>query len=280
MVNYSTRRGLPFHSSLSKPHMMRIGILCYLLLIPLSFPVYSAQLDTQRTYRACGHPAYPPISWVSNQTVTGVGPYLIGKTLSHFDIKISFHQESNWERCLKELEKGNIDVAVALYKTKNRERYYDYFSSPIVKEEIMLFYNTQFPQQFNSFDDLKNKKIGILFGDSYGDQMDKWLSENMKIENVSNDIQNFGKLLRGRIDFMPLGRYGGTLQNKKLGHSDTIKVLDRPLATDYWYMAISKKSPLAEHMKELDQELTRVRSNIDIGELMATYSRQYISQPR
>lgn len=144
MVNYSTRRGLPFHSSLSKPHMMRIGILCYLLLIPLSFPVYSAQLDTQRTYRACGHPAYPPISWVSNQTVTGVGPYLIGKTLSHFDIKISFHQESNWERCLKELEKGNIDVAVALYKTKNRERYYDYFSSPIVKKKSCCFTTPSF----------------------------------------------------------------------------------------------------------------------------------------
>jgi polar amino acid transport system substrate-binding protein len=260
--------------------MIQIRLLCYLFFLTLSLSSYGAKLNIQHTYRACGHPAYPPISWVSNHTVIGVGPYLVKKVMAHFDVNISFHQEANWERCLRELEKGNIDIAVALYKTKYRERYYEFFSPPIVKEDIMLFYNTQFPQQFDSFDDLKNKTMGILFGDSYGDQVDEWINQNAKVEYVSTGIQNFGKLVRGRIDIMPLGRYGGTLQSKKLGYTDLIEALDKPLATDYWYMAISKKSSLIEHMEAFNQEWVKVKNSIDIGELMATYSHQYISQPQ
>ncbi|WGY46633.1 transporter substrate-binding domain-containing protein [Vibrio sp. ABG19] len=243
-----------------------------LLLIPLA---QANHFDHNRTYRACGLPIYPPISWVDNHQVKGVGAHLLQQLFQRFNLTLSFEQDFNWQRCLKEMELGHIDIATAMYKVAGRQNYNHYLSTPIVKEPIVLFYNRQHPQKFSQLSDLKDKTLGVILGDSYGDEMDDWIARHMQVDYVSSGEQNFAKLLRGRIDMMPLGRYGGQLQNERLGYQDIIVPLERPLTTDYWYIAIAKKSPLSAHLTELDQALQQITRQTDIGELMAQYAEQY-----
>lgn len=247
------------------------AFLC-LLLAPYTL---AASLDHSRVYKACGLPIYPPISWVENHQVKGVGAHLLQRLFSQFDLTLSFEQDFNWQRCLKEMELGNVDVATAMYKVADRQSYNYYLSTPIVKEPIVLFYNIHRPQYFESKTDLEGKILGVILGDSYGDEMDQWIESHMQVEYVSTGEQNFAKLIRERIDIMPLGRYGGQLQNERLGYQDVIVPLKRPLTTDYWYIAISKKSLLASLRAELDEALQQITAQTDIGELMAEYAKQY-----
>lgn len=193
----------------------------------ISCSAFCKPLDLSQTYTVCGHSIYPPISWTEGGEVKGIGPYLVSKVFSQFGIKVSFQQDSNWQRCLRELERGDIDIAAALYKTEHREKYYQFLSTPIIKEPIVLFYNKNYPQKFTTRTDLKGKTMGVLFGDLFGDEADLWIKDNMHVEYVSTGEQNFGKLVRGRIDIMPLGKYGGELQSKKLGYEKFITQGDR-----------------------------------------------------
>lgn len=252
---------------------MKCVLAAFGLLVTLS--CHAEHLDTSRTYKACGLSIYPPISWVENHQVKGVGAHLLQQLFDRFGLRVSFEQDYNWQRCLKEMELGHVDIATAMYKVAGRQNYNVYLTTPIVKEPILLFYNIRYPQTFNTMADLEGKTLGVILGDSYGDNMDSWITRHMQIEYVSNGEQNFAKLQRGRIDMMPLGLYGGQLQNKKLGYQHIIRPLSKPLTTDYWYIAIAKKSPLADHQDALDQALKYIVKRTDIDELMKQYARQY-----
>jgi polar amino acid transport system substrate-binding protein len=225
---------------------------------------------------ACGHPYYPPVSWVQHQKLIGVAPIVVKLIFAELGYQVKLDKVGNWKRCLWEVKTGNADIVLAAYRIASREPDFDFSDQHIVADPIGIFINSKQVNNYHSFNHLKGKTAGLLFGDSFGESFDKFINDNNKIEYVSKGKQNFEKLAHGRIDFMPLGILTGELQTKKFGYSKQIVVSPFKLETEYYYLALSPHSQLSQHLPYINQRLKQLHTQGKIKALLSKYSRIYL----
>ena len=255
------------------------GISTLLWLLLVSSATVPA-VSQARTLNACGHPFYPPVSWVQNGQLVGLAPAVSRILFKELGYQITLRADSNWKRCLRQVEQGTADIVVAAYRISSRESYLDYSSQPVIADPVTLFINRSKPFTFNQLSDLRGKTVGLLLGDSFGDEFDNYLLNNTTIEYVSSGQQNFGKLALGRIDFMPLGRLSGELQSKKLGFHPQITPLDRVISTEYYYLAVGRNSGLAKHLPYINRRLKEMHHDGTLNRLVEQQSQHYLTPER
>ncbi|WP_417551610.1 substrate-binding periplasmic protein [Marinomonas fungiae] len=215
---------------------------------------------THLTVRLCGTTAYPPNSWIApSGRVEGVNAMVVRTLMAKFGITVDDQQNSNWQRCLKEIELGNVDVLTG-FRNEQRAQYMAYLDTPIVKEDINLFYPANQPVEFQGWESLTGLRVGVLMGDSFGDRADAALNQYLSLEWVSSQHQNLLKLADNRLDVVPMGRLSGQLQIDALGLTEKIGSTATDVS-DYWYVGISKKSPLMQWYPELNRALAELLSD-------------------
>ncbi|MNF55777.1 hypothetical protein D3C84_372500 [compost metagenome] len=144
------------------------------------------------------------------------------------------------------------------YSSEQREQSMLFSRVPVLREEVAVFFNRKHPVQFTHLEDLARYRGGLLFGESYGPDFDRFVARHGNIEWVSDSQQNFGKLVRGRIDFITHERRTGQLYIEHLQGGADIQALPNALSVDYLRLAVSRHSPLAEQMPRIDAELQRL----------------------
>ena len=213
--------------------------------------------------RYCDYPVYPPISWSDGKQVRGLAPSVVQKLFGELGYEVEIVVLGNWKRCLLDAAEGRVDVVLA-YSTAQREQSMVFSTVPVLREEVALFINRQRPVKFERLEDLAHYRGGLLFGESYGVDFDRLVGQHQNIEWVSDSRQNFGKLIRGRIDFITSERRTGELYVDNLPGAQDVISLPNALSVDYLRVAVSRKSPLANHMPEIDEQLKRL---VDTGEI-------------
>lgn len=248
---------------------------CFLIIISLILALQSPKSQSKELI-ACGHPYYPPVSWVHQQQLIGVAPAVVKIIFAELGYQVKLDAVGNWKRCLSEVKIGHADIVVAAYKIASREPDYDYSQQHIVDDPIGIYVNSNNSKTYHSLNDLKGKTVGLLFGDSFGDSLDKFIEKNNQIEYVSKGKQNLAKLAHGRIDFMPLGIVSGKLQTQKFGYSNKIIVAPFKLKTEHYYLALSPHSELSQHLPYINQRLQELHQNGKIQQLLTQYSTIYL----
>lgn len=212
------------------------------------------------TVRICGTTAYPPVSWITpGGRVEGVNAMIVHALLKPLGISVDDQQDSNWQRCLKEVELGNVDIMTG-FRNEVRSEYMVFLETPIVREDINLFYPASKPLVFNDWEGLSGKRVGVLMGDSFGDRVDSALAKYLRLEWVSSQRQNLLKLADHRLDAVPMGKLSGQLLINAFGLTGQIDSVATDVS-DYWYVAISKRSPLMQWLPRLNSELKALLSD-------------------
>jgi polar amino acid transport system substrate-binding protein len=250
--------------------------LVILLGFSISFKPFAAETIK---LSACGHPFYPPVSWEEDGRLTGVAPAIVKQLLGELGVEVAVEVVGNWKRCLREAEKGAVDIVVAAYRIDERESSFVFSSEPVIDDPIALFINSNRSFEFSRWSDLKGKTVGLLLGDSFGDAFDSFMQQELIIEHVSEGAQNFGKLALGRIDFMPLGLHSGRLQSQQMGYGDLIQPLTQLVRTEYYYIAISRRSKAVRYLPQLNLGLKRLREQGELDHLIEHYSQDYLKNP-
>ncbi|WP_448107989.1 substrate-binding periplasmic protein [Pseudomonas azerbaijanoccidentalis] len=217
--------------------------------------------------RYCDYPVYPPISWSDGKQVRGLAPSVVKKLFGQLGYEVEIVVLGNWKRCLLDAADGRVDVVLA-YSTAQREQSMLFSSVPVLREEVALFVNRQHPVKFERLEDLSLYRGGLLFGESYGVEFDRMVAQNNNIEWVSDSRQNFGKLIRGRIDFITQERRTGELYVQNLPGAQDIVALPKALSVDYLRVAVSRRSPLAARMPQINEQLQRMVDAGDIERLL------------
>lgn len=190
------------------------------------------------------------------------------------DIKfVGDQQYAPFARIKSELEKGELDVFVGFVKTPEREKSYVFIDPSLYAINHVVAVRADDPVDVKSFDDIR--KLGVdgriltVFGiwttDFLKAQKDLVIDESGKTVDM-----NLDKLLanRGRFFYYhDLGIYGTIKQPQ---YSGKVKVLPTSFATDYQYIAFSKKTP-RETIEKVKAALKKLNDSGDLKKLYEKY---------
>jgi polar amino acid transport system substrate-binding protein len=216
---------------------------------------------------ASGHPEWAPIMYQKNDLIVGAGPDITIKVFNDLGIKISSLYKGSWDVVQESAKSGKIDVLVAAYKTTGREEYMDY-SIPYTVDPVSLFVKNGKDFVFTKKEDLIGKKGVATIGDSYGQEFDDFLNENLDVKRVATPDEAFTLLIDGEADYFIYALYSGenALIAKKL--TDQIVILPNYVSEENFYLTISKKSPLVKYLSQVNSLLEKYKADGTIGQII------------
>ncbi|PSJ48174.1 ABC transporter substrate-binding protein [Zobellella endophytica] len=232
-----------------------------------------------KTLVACGHPMYPPLSWAERGELTGIAPHLARRLLGEFGYRLDMRIFGNWERCQLAARQGKVDLIVAAYKTRRREQDFLFSDTPIIADPVVLFTHAGHAMPSGKAPELGGRTLGLLFGDSFGDEFDRLMARHPHVERVSTGEQNFHKLAQGRIDYMPIGLTTGRLQARKLSLTERVFPLDQVLTVERYHLSLPRGSVLAPLLPALSERLRQLTEDKYISHITRYYERRYLDGP-
>ncbi len=148
-----------------------------------------------------------------------------------------------WKRAYKEMVKGEFHASSYWYASKKREKE-TYYSEPIFIAREYFFYLKSKPFNWSKLQDLKGKHVGAMRGNTYTSEFWELGKRNiLHIQVVGKDLQNFQKLLLGRIDLFPTSLLvANNIMKNKLNPKeiDMIAYHPKPLLQTKAFLLFSK----------------------------------------
>lgn len=190
------------------------------------------------------------------------------------DYEVKFYP---WERCEKMVEN---DFAWATFPyAKNDERQAKYlFSESMGNASPKFFYNKNNKNaskfKFDSYDDIRNYKIGASIGSFY---VETFKEENIDVELVENEEQGMKMLINGRIDLYPINDLAAATVLKE-SFPDEIKnivAIDKPLNPEAGglHMMASKTYPESQKLiNDFNKSLENIKTNGKLDEILVKYN--------
>ncbi|TMN93488.1 hypothetical protein CWB72_02325 [Pseudoalteromonas phenolica] len=162
-------------------------LLIYACLLPLK--------ATAQVLTACidDHPPYQ----VLGETPSGTHIDALRTLAKVLNKEIKFIQSPNFPRCVAFLESGEADVIAGLNPTEERQKFA--FFAPFKKADALRVISKN-GIMINTYNDFKNKLIGVSRGALYFPKFDKDVDlDKIEIQNVRI---GFSLLLKDRIDLI------------------------------------------------------------------------------
>jgi polar amino acid transport system substrate-binding protein len=231
--------------------------------------------------KACGHPDLPPWTWTRENEVVGVCAEITKTLFGRLGVEVDFTYVGPWKRCQKNTADGEVDLNICLFPNAEREEYSVFSQVPMAYSENVLFVRRGADFDFESWDDLAGKTVGMALGHSMGHEFDEFLSENTTIERARTFQQNFRKLAAGRIDFIPFGRKPGLTVIGELGL--TGRVVDLPtLITPHHNsglrLSVSRKSPYLYLLPEVEKMMQEEGYDEWVESLLKKHTQAYMDE--
>jgi len=228
--------------------------------------VCSYAIATQeRAIIISGHYDWKPVMWQQGDEIVGIGPNVCESIFTDMGMKSVSRYVGSWEQVQQKAKTGNIDVVVALYKTEEREEYL-YFSDPYVVDPISVFVKRDNEFDPQAKDDLLGKKGIVTVGDSYGQEIDDMITSKMlDVVEVKSPQEAFSMLIEEGADYFLYSTYAGERSSFEGTRDAGI------IAEQYFYIGISKNSPIAEKLPEINRILEEYKQNGIIEEISSRY---------
>ena len=164
-----------------------------------------------------------------------------------------------WKRAFEDCKRGKYAASSYWGPTEKRKKDF-LFSEAVTEEKYVFFYlkTNDKVKEWTKLEDLKQYRIGATLGYTYTQEFrDAQNNKTLKIEDAVKDIQNFKKLLRGRIDIFPIGEtVGFKMLNDEFASGTVYKfdILRKPLIVMPGYLLFPKKNPeSAELVKKFNE---------------------------
>ena len=157
-----------------------------------------------------------------------------------------------WKRAVLETKNGSYAALSYVYYSKDREKEF-YLSDPISEEKIVLFHLKSNPiKAWTNLVDLSDYKFGATRGYTYTKKFwDLANTRRLMVDVTNSDIQNFKKLLAGRIDIFPSGLVNGKSLLKKEFNPGVPPLLSfhpKPLSKTTGHLAFTKSRKNSESL--------------------------------
>jgi polar amino acid transport system substrate-binding protein len=158
------------------------------------------------------------------------------------------HHYCPFQRCLRSMADGSLDVMVFIALNQQRSQYLDFVQIWQIPRKIPFYIIKGQEHRLQRYEDLFQLRVGVVNGYAYFKAFDNDSRIHKSI--VLKEHQLPKMLMAGRID-----TYIGFNQRQDRLLSRYPQLTIAPFAhgfSDTALLAISKKSPLAKHLKQLE----------------------------
>lgn len=216
--------------------------------------------------------------YLDNGTLTGMDVELLGRIFNEAGIKIQFRRLP-WKRNLIEVRKGTAHCAPGASESDERKQF-AYFSAPYREERVVLVVRKgeSVHHRFVSLKDIKDSafELGVTRGYYYGDtydhlQTDKTFLSHVQI--VTNDEQNYKKLMIGRIDGFLIDFINLQAKLKNLDIAETVEIHPMHVYSTDIHVMFSKQSTSRETVDAFDSALQRLKDTGVTDQIFNKYIR-------
>lgn len=203
------------------------------------------------------NPAAPPMAWLEDGELRGAGIDVAKIVVNAIEVEPRILYEGEWDKVLDKAKNGYIDMVVGIYRTDEREEFL-VFSEPYYSESVAVCVKKGKEFQFSRWDDLKGRKGVLGYGESYGEDFDKFAEMNLNIVRRSTK-ECFSDLVSGKADYTVISLRSGMIASWQYGYGEDVSFLDIPVTNQSYHLALSKKSPFVGDMPKINQRIRSMR---------------------
>lgn len=180
--------------------------LIIIVLFVVFFPLSSMSAEK---IKLCGV-EWPPFTYAKDGKITkGVSPDIY--TEAFHRLQLDFEAvELPWSRCLKFVENGNYDAVIDNAALEP----FLYGKFPTAIYPLAIYVRQDFPQETFSWDDIKDKTVGMVLGYDYTEKVKKFTG--WKPEFANTDEQMLKKLQKNRYDYVVLDIFAAPILAKQV----------------------------------------------------------------
>ncbi len=221
--------------------MKKIAVFCVLVSACLTLIV---NIQACQVLRVGGTDDWLPVAYINKESGDPEGiahdfAKIVGERLNS---PVELNATLPWKRMLHYLEYGEIDMAAALYWTKERDAKYQYTKS-YHKNEARVFVVKGKEFSFEKLEDLIGRRGALSLG-SYGEEFETFAKQHkLRLGRDKSAILLTRKLLAGRYDYFILDYLNGMLYLKDEGLQEQIVSIPHPVSTSAVHLALSRQSP-------------------------------------
>ncbi|WP_440906373.1 substrate-binding periplasmic protein (plasmid) [Catenovulum sp. SX2] len=178
-------------------------------------------------------------------------------------------------RCLYQTQTGQADIMIGINRTKQREQFFDYLPQPYSSliTPVKFYLNKNRPAEISRYEDLVNKKIGVLRGAVYFQPFDN--DPRLAKVPVVDHEQLIALLRAGRIDTFLARDLSIRQRINQVEYSELLDVAEFSFEKRQdLFIAISKKSPLKDYQVQLASTLSQLKQQGIVEKIMEKYCLQ------
>lgn len=204
-----------------------------------------------------------------NNAVAGLDVDLLRAVGKELGIRFKW-QRRPWSRCLLELEQGNADIMTGVARTDQRQRYALFTSRAYYSCSPRFYAHKSIAKNIRTYEDLQKYTVGYTRDSAYFPRFDGDTSLFKKA--ATDELQLIRMIEDGRWEVMVGTDCQVQRDLVRLHLADSIvEVPYSPEHTTGLYLAISKRSPLAKRLGEIDAVMNRLIDNGTIDDIAEQY---------
>jgi polar amino acid transport system substrate-binding protein len=228
------------------------------------------ETDSKLPLIITGHPDRPFFAYKSGDRIIGLGPDLADIILSNLAIPHENRFSGPWNRVQELARNGKVDLIAGLYRTIERETFLA-FSEPFFDDPTSVFVAKHGNVTISNQQDLVDWRGTTLFGDSFGNHLDHFIENELRMNRVYATEEMFSLLLSDKVDYLIFGYYSGRIVARRMGVEDQVRVAMKRLVVEKICLALSRQSPYIHLLPAINREIRRLRDEGRIDELVRKY---------
>jgi polar amino acid transport system substrate-binding protein len=209
-----------------------------LLTLFASFSVHA------QTVLRIASPEFPPyVHSLENGKIGGMATEIVAEVFRSMGVGYE-HKIYPWARALDMLKKGKVHALFTIMKNKKRAAIIHYPDEFIFDSKWVFFIRRADAGslKFDSFDDLKGKRIGLARDTKYNEALWEFVRREKNYEITKGEEMNLRKLVANRIDLTVCDYVNGMAVAKEIGvENDIVALTANPVESSPLYIAFSMK---------------------------------------
>jgi len=206
----------------------------------------------------------------------GLAAHIVTEAFKLEGVRIEFGFFS-WKRAFAQAKVGRWDGSMVWGHKGDRENFF-YISDPIINEKTVFSYLREKDFKWSKYQDLRGLSIGLTKSYQYSDEFQAAIKQKTFSTQVANqDILNFKKLLKRRIDLFPIDHVvAQDLLQNYFSPDDQLKIAfhPKPIHEGTQHLLLSKQNASNKTLiKRFNEGLMRLKASGRYQQIMKDFKR-------